>query len=289
MRVSQKIRGISKEWNTRGKYIMRDFDRPAKSGKVNLNYFRLKGDKQNVGDVIAEPIFQWMLDRYGLLDESIDGKTKHLYTVGSILFGGFSDATIWGSGSLFESYKFYYKMIYRKMNLDIRAVRGPESERILNDLYHENKKYVYGDPGILLPMIYRPNIMKKYEFVEVCHYTNNLSEKTKTDGKIVSTLVDDWHTFIDELLQANLIISKSLHGIILAEAYGIPAIMVRDTRAEFNMLKYRDYYYSTGRRKFPVADSFEQALTMKPCELPNLEEMREKLIEVFPKDLFKKR
>ena len=77
MRVSQKVREISKGWNTRGKYIMGDFDRPAKIGKVNLNYFRLKGDKQNVGDVIAEPIFQWMLDRYGLLDESMDGKTKH--------------------------------------------------------------------------------------------------------------------------------------------------------------------------------------------------------------------
>lgn len=40
--------------------------------------------------------------------------------------------------------------------------------------------------------------------------------------------------------------SSSLHGIILAEAYGVPAVMFRsyDKSVDF---KYLDYYASTGR------------------------------------------
>ena len=42
--------------------------------------------------------------------------------------------------------------------------------------------------------------------------------------------------------KAKLVISSSLHGIILAETYGIPAILLMD-KVTNNMFKYNDYYY----------------------------------------------
>lgn len=290
MRVIRKGRDILRSWNTRGKYIMGDVNRSCEYGKVNLNYFRLEGDMQNVGDVIAIPILRWILELYNLKDVALcKYRGIHLYTVGSILFSGFQDAVIWGSGCLFESYNWMYRMIYRHIKLDIRAVRGPETERILNDIYHKTEKFIYGDPGVLLPLIYKPQIQPIYDYAFIYHYSNQIPHlQLSGKGEVISTLTSDWHSFVDKLLAAKLVISNSLHGIILAEAYGIPAIMVKDSRAEFNMFKYRDWYYSTERYDFPVAETFEQALTMKPCKLPDLESMRENLLNSFPKDLFEK-
>lgn len=77
----------------------------------------------------------------------------------------------------------------------------------------------------------------------------------------------DYRKFIDRIVNAELVISASLHGIILAEAYGIPAIMLNDTPSE-DITKYKDWYFSTGRKKFPIADCVEDALHMKVQTLP---------------------
>ena len=44
--------------------------------------------------------------------------------------------------------------------------------------------------------------------------------------------------------KAKLVISSSLHGIILAETYGIPAILLMD-KVTNNMFKYNNYYYNS--------------------------------------------
>lgn len=80
------------------------------------------------------------------------------------------------------------------------------------------------------------------------------------------------------------ILSSSLHGIILAETYGIPAIMLKSPLDTF---KFRDYYYSTGRFDFPIANTVEEALKMEPPALPNLDNLRQGLIDSFPYDIWK--
>ena len=86
---------------------------------------------------------------------------------------------------------------------------------------------------------------------------------------------------------AELVISSSLHGIILAEAYGVPAIMLRDTPSK-DITKYKDWYYSTGRKEFPIADSIDDALSMTPVMLDRatIEAMQNRLINSFPIDLW---
>ena len=101
----------------------------------------------------------------------------------------------------------------------------------------------------------------------------------------ISPLVEDWRTFIDSITNSELVISSSLHGIILAEAYGVPAIMLNHNR---DMFKYRDWYYSTGRYDFPIADTVEEALMMKPALLDKdiLKAMQKRLLDSFPTDLW---
>jgi pyruvyltransferase len=97
---------------------------------------------------------------------------------------------------------------------------------------------------------------------------------------------DDYRKFIDELCSCEKIISSSLHGIILAEAYGIPAVFLGEKR-DSEMFKYYDWYISTGRKIVRYASSLDEAIKMEPMELPDLTAMQETIMNAFPYDLWK--
>ena len=80
-------------------------------------------------------------------------------------------------------------------------------------------------------------------------------------------------------------ISSSLHGIILAEAYGIPAIMLSMT-PDKDITKYKDWYYSTGRYNVRIVHSIREGLATDPMELPDLSSLRKGLLNSFPYDLW---
>lgn len=58
-----------------------------------------------------------------------------------------------------------------------------------------------------------------------------------------------WNQFIDNILSCEYILSSSLHGIIIADAYKIPNIWISLTNNEHpdNNFKFKDYYLSVGK------------------------------------------
>ena len=76
-------------------------------------------------------------------------------------------------------------------------------------------------------------------------------------------------------------------GIILAETYGVPAVFLNEGVAD-QTLKFLDWYYSTGRTNIKMASSIQEALNIQPMNLPDLTEMRENIIDTFPKDLWER-
>ncbi len=162
--------------------------------------------------------------------------------------------------------------------LDIRCVRGPETRRVLMNNGYECPE-CYGDPAVLLPLFYTPaSTEKAYDYKVVQHYIYGCDHPNA-----INPLTDDWRSFVDEIVKCRLIISSSLHGIILAEAYGVPAIMLQNN---MNTFKYNDYYYSTGRFSYPVAKTVEEALQMEPAPLPDLTALQQNLLDSFPVDLW---
>lgn len=265
----------------RNQMILDNCWRKTEKGKVNLHWWMIPPTKNsppqiNVGDYLSYVIVEWMKEQNGIhTDDSFDGKTHHLYALGSIIVTGFHDATIWGSGAL-RLNQFWWRKIRK---LDIRSVRGPVTQAGMSENGYDCPQ-IYGDPAILMPLIYTPaDRTPKEDYVFI---PNHAVESGAVHE--LSTITSDYKAFIDRIAQAKLVISSSLHGIILAEAYGVPAILLRNDA--LSLLKYQDYYQSTGRDTFPVATSVEEALTMTPPATPELAQMQKNVMAAFPKDLW---
>jgi len=272
----------------RNSIICHDHKRKAEKNKVNLNYWRIdsQNKKDNLGDYLSLVVYEHLLKINNISKDKKLSKTKHIYGIGSVLLTGFQDCTVWGSGILGELKGLSGKitMLFNKFvrKLDIRAVRGPLTREYLIKNGIDCPK-IYGDPAVLMPLIYQSKVKKQKNYLIINHY----SQKQKKDENSVDLKTRDYKKVIDKICESELVISGSLHGIILAEAYGVPAILLED-RKSFSDFKYKDYYYSTGRNEFPIAKSIEEALSMTPPKLPELSKMQKDLLEVFPRDLWEK-
>lgn len=254
---------------------------------VNKNQINLEWWQRttNLGDALAPIIYEWILRKYHLDKNKRTNKTIHLNTVGSLIGQGHYDAVIWGSGVLDQrnTTNLVNQRKYRK--LDVRAVRGPISYIVLKICGYECPQ-VYGDPAILMPYIYpkKENCQKEYDTSVIFHHTQENSDTY--DCHIINIRTKDYKHFIDEICKSKKIISSSLHGIILAETYGVPAIMLKKGMSN-EIVKFFDWYYSTSRFNIRMADTLEDAIKMEPMELPNLNKQREELLKAFPYDLWK--
>lgn len=275
--IVKAVPPVAKEYIMRDSIILRDVSTQVVKGNVNLHWWRMPYGKINVGDYLSCVIVEWMKKECGITsDSSYNGKTHHLYALGSIIDSGFQDATVWGSGCL-QEHMFWWR---KNRKLDICSVRGPLTREVLQKNGY-NCPEIYGDPAILMPMIYKPKDIKKNKNYVVISHQSIQSEKGT-----LSPVTTDYISFINKILEAELVISSSLHGIILAEAYGVPAVMLGNS--QLDRFKYYDWYYSTERYDFPVAQSVEEALHMKPVCPPNLSTMTKQVVEAFPEKLWHK-
>lgn len=244
-------------------------------GRINLHWWKVPGSVQNIGDALSPVIVEYMRKRLGCTEYK-GSVTKHLLAIGSVIDMSYQDSIVWGSGLLYGNRKFWWRKLRK---LDIRAVRGPETRRTLIENGYSCPE-VYGDPAVLMPMVYMPeSIEKEYDYRVIQHHLFNQMQDYS-----LSPMTDDWRSFVDEIVKCRLVISSSLHGIILAEAYGVPAVMLKTSLDTF---KFRDYYYSTGRFDFPMASSVEEALHMEHAPLPDMGKMQRNIMDAFPSDLWK--
>ncbi|GLQ53654.1 hypothetical protein GCM10010862_09130 [Devosia nitrariae] len=92
-----------------------------------------------------------------------------------------------------------------------------------------------------------------------------------------------WNRVVEEIASCEFVISSSLHGLVVADAYGIPSIYVRVGERE-GLLKYEDYYAGTGR-SLHFANSIDEALSQGPCAPARFDP--KPLIDAFPYDIWR--
>lgn len=229
----------------------------------------------NFGDYLSKVIVERIIGKEVRHASSCE-KYPILFAVGSVMRRAKNGDIIWGSGYRQTA----FSDIGKKMRLDVRAVRGPKTRAMLLKMGVKCPA-VYGDPALLLPYLF-PEFTKQppvYEYIIIPH----ISDRDHYRGKknVVNTN-EPWKEIIDKILKSKLVISSSLHGIIVAEAFGIPARLIKPTRE--SLLKYQDYYESTGRPQFRYALTLEEALKMKG-EKPIKIDLQP-LMDSFPYDYF---
>lgn len=248
-----------------------------------LYYWREPADFVNFGDYMSLKIVE------GVLGVPVETFGKHpkkgvkkLLAVGSLLYFAYEGDVIWGTGL---NGKTAEKRYYTFNNLDVRAVRGPITRDFLMENFNIECPEIYGDPALLFPYLYPEYKRKenpKYEYIVIPHYKErNLFPRDYADNIVYPS--DPWEEILEKILDSKLVIASALHGIILAEAFGVPARMIRVSESE-NILKYYDYYLGTNRPNFTYATSVEEALSMGgedpyDCDL-------EKLYDAFPFDFW---
>jgi hypothetical protein len=132
------------------------------------------------------------------------------------------------------------------------AVRGPLTRDVVLRAGGDCPE-VYGDPALLLPLVYLRSAFRerRHDIGLVPHYVD-LKAARNYGLPIINPLRADPLEVVNEILACRAILSSSLHGIIVAHAYGIPAAWVRlSDRLDGDDTKFRDYAASVGIELVP--------------------------------------
>ena len=157
----------------------------------------------------------------------------------------FKNSAIWGAGFKRPQDRVWFKPAL------VTAVRGPLSRSKLLELDIDCPA-IYGDPALLFPRYYKPDLSKKFSLGIVPHMfdqnskvLNNLC--ARDDVKLIDVR-QDVHNVVDDIASCELIASSSLHGIIVADAYGIPSRWIKFSNIVGGSgFKFMDYFLSVGR------------------------------------------
>ena len=158
----------------------------------------------------------------------------------------------------------------------VLAVRGPLTRQYLIDRGVECPA-IYGDPALLLPYVYVPKVSKKYKLGIVPHYSDfdsvALNNLRKRNDVLMIRMegYNQWTDVIDQINSCECIISSSLHGLIVAEAYGVPSQWISvDGKLLGGNYKFLDFYASIGK---------EHVAPIKVNETTELDYLCEKAFE----------
>lgn len=216
--------------------------------------------------ILGHPI--WTVSRFYPFPKLLAG--------GSVINSFARDGDIvWGAG-------LHTSDAIKARRLDVRAVRGPLTRQILYRQWGIDCPEVYGDPALLTPDLFpewRPMPVKG-RIGLVPHLKNRKKYCDLPDHIALILPTRRPEEVLPEILRCELIISGSLHGLIIAEAYGIPARWFPDDGGEPEF-KYHDYYASTGRTPHP-ARSLRHAEALGG-QLPGVMPEKTMLLGTFPK------
>jgi len=112
-----------------------------------------------------------------------------------------------------------------------------------------------------LPLIWPRQPTGKYELGVVPHYTDYRCAVGKFWGQRNIRIVDVMNPFervVDDICACRAVISSSLHGLIVAHAYGIPALWVKFGDGVIGGgFKFRDYFESVNIKPYAQTDAIE--------------------------------
>ena len=207
----------------------------------------------NFGDVLTPPI----LRAFGYDPVWTSRDQADLLCVGSIARFSLPGQVVLGSGIMWE---------HEWLNPGARylAVRGPRTVAAIVQAGGVAPSSL-GDPALLLPMFHKDPLKKTHDLGVVPHYVDFDRVAREFPGhQLIHPLRADPLEVVDDIRRCRSIVSSSLHGVIVAHAYGIPAAWCRFSDGlDGDDVKFRDYAESVGVDLVPYL-SIEEAVPVLP-------------------------
>lgn len=215
-----------------------------KDSELATYWFRSKKTgKPNFGDELGPEILQ----RLGYRTRRVPLMSADIITAGSILGSALrkkpENLVVWGSGLL-------RPVTEAEHNFRVCATRGRVTAEALK------VDVPLGDPGILVSRLWkRP--MVRYRLGVVPHYVDTRSFPWADRVIDVSRPVTE---VIEEIGSCAAIATSSLHGLIVAQSWGIPAMRLPHEQVVGGDLKWVDYLSALDRPLERVQDDLIDAL-----------------------------
>ena len=197
----------------------------------------MKGGR-NFGDLLTPVVLQHLGYKVAYTRLAMPGK---LMAVGTLMPLLRPRDVVWGTGGYLRP---GVKRIKVPNGVEFLAVRGPMTRSIIDGDVPE----VYGDPGLLLPRILPPAPKKTHDVGVIPHAVEKDVPPVQDPNVLWIDVTAGVKAVVGQITRCHTIVSSCLHGIVAAEAYGIPTVWVRmSNRIRAGNFKFNDYYMATGR------------------------------------------
>lgn len=249
---------------------------------INLIYYKDKSKNGNFGDELSKFITYKLINKnkYKLVFNK-SNISLNIVCIGSYIHMAKNNTFIFGSGirtpnNIENGHKYN--------NLNVCSVRGPLSRNYLKNVKKIYVPEIYGDPALLLPIFYKPNIIDSLKdkiglIPHKSNYKKYINNIDSTKYYLINP-TDKWQNVINYICSCKANISSSLHGLICSDAYNIPNLWLDEYKLSEGDFKFKDYFASQKRNylKIKNLNKYDSSLLYKRGNIIDLD----KLLKTFP-------
>lgn len=203
-------------------------------------YFR---SHPNVGDLMNADVFGHFNTK-SMVDLKFPNIFQHTLMIGSVAQNMNRRSIVRGAGFISEN------SIQNVTSLGtIKALRGELSKELIKNKFDIELSVPLGDPALLTPRLFNfelPITQAKYEFGFAAHYADHSIDQKRiveNMGGLYISVEQNLSDFVSQLLACKIIMSSSLHGLILSDSFGLPNTWIQlGDRLTGGDFKFKDYY-----------------------------------------------
>lgn len=272
----------------------RKTDYASGSGEERINMYWW-ARKKNFGDLIGPWLVQMITGRQPVNIFNDTSGAVGLLTAGSLIHSmNRPGLDIWGGGAIHPFSKSTVRALRARTPAKIHALRGHLTLREVEKMGWDRPK-AFGDPALLLPKFYAPKVKTALlgKVAVLPHYSHkSLFSVAELDDRFhIIEVQDDPKVVIDQIASCAAVVSTSLHGIICAQAYGIPWSWMHmpNTPLRGDRFKFEDFFTVLQRDAVSeiIVDSAEVAPShlehaVNRANLPRSTSDVDALLDAFP-------
>lgn len=249
--------------------VRKDLIQRSLEGSIPVLYFK---KIINVGDLVSVYLIERISRRPVHAVSTVF--LPHLTAVGSTIGSSSKQSYIWGSGSIDG------KVPLRGVDpAKIFALRGKRTQALLEQITGQRITVPLGDPAVLMPNFYDRAVPITHEIGLIPHFDEidslfGLFRQSFEGVKLIDPRMVP-EAFVDEMRSCKTVMSSSLHGLILANAYDIPTVWFSASDKLLGKTwKFLDYYSATDatlqtpvkiRSREDLLEAFTTARTSATC------------------------